>query len=69
MPRWFKIESKTFKLLEKIQNKELISDSDLSKKIWISRDTYYRVIKDKRASAWTIKKLKEFLKSNWYDID
>jgi len=68
MPRWFKIDRKILSNLETIQNKELLSDKELCEKLWISRDTYYRMIKDKRASALTIKKLKAFLKKHWYDV-
>jgi len=66
---WFKIQSKILKYLEKIRIKNTLTYWELSEQIWIGRATFYRMIKDKRASAWTIKKLKEFLKSNWYDVE
>ena len=66
MPIWFKIENKIFKLLDKVQQKELLPVSKLTKEIWIWRATYYRLKEDKKASPSTIKKIKKFLEEKWY---
>lgn len=55
--------------LEKIAGKKVITKRELAEEIWITKDTFYNTIKKWKASHKTIKKLKEFLKSNWYDVE
>ena len=64
-----KIPTKWFKYLNDYKQKEVITNEELYEHIWIAKNTFYYAIKNWKASHKTIKKLKEFLKSNWYDID
>ena len=69
MPASVKISNKIIKSLEKYQEKEVLTDQELVKQLWIGRTTFYNMIKNKTTSHKTLKKLKEFLKKHWYDID
>ena len=69
MPASVKVSNKILKTLEKYQTKEVITDWEIVKALWIWRTTFYNLVKKKTTSHITLRKLKEFLKSNWYDVE
>ena len=66
---WFKIKQKLLNNLEKVREKKSLTYWELAKEIWIWRATFYRLKDDKKASARTIRKLKDFLKENGYEVE
>ena len=69
MIKWYKIDSKLVKLVEKAKEEMLLTEEEFAEKSWIWRSTYYKLRKNKKASARTIRKLKDFLKENGYEVE
>jgi len=69
MIKWYKIDKQIIKILKELKEKFLVNDEEFTKMIWIWNSTYYRLIKHKKASARTIRKLKDFLKENGYEVE
>ena len=59
-----KIPKNLMKVIEKFQDNELLTTRELIKILPITNNTYYTIKNTGKASIRTIKKLKEFLKSN-----
>ena len=69
MIKWIKVDKKLIKMIDEIKEKLLVNDKEFTDMLWIWNSTYYRLKKDKKASIRTIKKLKEFLKKNGYEVE